>query len=136
MTTAQRIKDALISYLQEFTPDESIAIVDARARAEIDLPTLTVDVTGSAAHSVALSMVHTATVQCVLRCHAGDESDADVPAWIDAIESLLYDVSGAKAAITGSNVLCYDFVYNGSEQEWDEALLEVTFTADCTFAKQ
>lgn len=136
MTTAQRIKDALISYLQEFTPDESISIVDAKQRAEIELPSLTVEVTGSTAHSVALAMVHTASVECVLRCHAGDESDADVPAWIDAIESLLFDVSGAKAAITGTHVLCYDFTYNGSDQDWDESTLEVTFTADCLFAKQ
>lgn len=136
MTTAQRIKDALIAYLTEFTPDESITIVDARQRADMDLPTLTVDVVGIAAHSTALAMVHTGTVQCVLRCHAGDESDADVPAWIDAIESLLFDVSGVKAAITGTYVLCYDFVYGGSEQDWDESTLEVTFTAECLFAKQ
>ena len=136
MTTAQRIKDALISYLQEFNPDESISIVDGKQRAEIAMPTLAVDVTSVSAHSVALSMVHTATVQCVLRCHAGDESDADIPAWIDAVESLLFDVSGVKAAITGPYVLCYDFTYNGSEQEWDESTLEVTFSADCVFAKQ
>ena len=135
MTSAQTIKDALIAHLSAHTPDEAIAIVDGKQREDLALPTLTVDCTGTEAHSSALSMVHRATVECVLRCHTGDEDDADIPAWIDAIESVLFDVSGCKAAITGDRVLTYDFIYGGSSQDWDEAVLEVSFSAEVLFAR-
>lgn len=136
MTSAQNIKESLMAYLTEHTPDESIAIVDAKQRADIDLPTLAVDCTGTEAHSTTLSMVHRASIECVLRCHMGDEDDADIPAWIDTIESVLFDVSGCKEAITSDHVKAYDFIYSGSSQEWDESVLEVTFSAECLFARR
>jgi len=135
MTSAQHIKESLMGYLAEHTPDESIAIVDGKQRADIDLPTLTVDCTGTEAHSTTLSMVHRASISCVLRCHTGDEDDADIPAWIDTIESVLFDVSGCKAAITSDQVKAYDFVYSGSSQDWDESVLEVSFSAEVLFAR-
>ena len=75
MTAAQRIKDSLIDYLADNSPDESIAVVDARQRGVIELPTLTVDVTGTAIHSTTLANVTQAQAQIVLRCHTGDEDD-------------------------------------------------------------
>ena len=135
MTSAQNIKESLIAHLIAHMTDEAITIIDGKQRAEISLPTLAVDCTGTEAHSTTLSMVHRASVECVLRCHVGDEPDADVSAWIDIIESILFDVSGIKEAITGNHVKAYDFVYSGSSQDWDESVLEVSFSAECLFAR-
>ena len=136
MTTTQRIKDALVAYLTENTPDESIAIVDARQRAEIELPTLAVDVVGTSAHSTTLSMVTQAQVQITLRHHSGDEADADIPSWIDSLESLFFDKSRMIDVLNETNVLFYDWNYNGSTQDFDDAILQVEFTAGILFARQ
>jgi hypothetical protein len=135
MTATQRIKDALITYLTANPPDESITVSDANARAAIVLPALAVDIQGAAAHSVALDMVTTAEVTITLRAHSGDEDDADIPAWIDQLESLFFDKSGMLDAINKSAVVCYDWNYNGSEQSWDESSLEVGFTAAVMFQR-
>ena len=38
-------------------------------------------------------------------------------------------------ALNQSQVIFWDWTYNGSSQNWDEALLEVTFTAACKFGR-
>ncbi len=137
MTAAQRIKNELITYLSDNSPDESIAMVDARQRGEIELPTLTVDVVGTAAHSTTLSNVTQAQVQIVLRCHAGDEAESDIPTWIDVFESYFFDKSLMIATCGSANgVTFYDWNYNGSTQDFDDAILEVTFTADILFMRE
>jgi hypothetical protein len=129
MTATQRIKDTLVSYLSDNSPDDSITVADANTRAEIALPILAVDIQSAAAHSVALCMVTTAEVAITLRAHAGDEDDADIPTWIDQIESLFFDKSAMLDVLNQSEVTVYDWTYNGSTQTWDESSLEVSFTA-------
>lgn len=136
MTASQQIKETLIEYLIENTPDVSIAIVDGKQRAEIELPTIAVDVVGTAAHSTALSNVTTGQAQIVLRHHAGDESAADVPTWIDELESMFFDKSRMVDTLNSTGVMFFDWNYNGSTQDFDDAILEVTFTADILFARQ
>jgi hypothetical protein len=137
MTAAQRIKDSLIDYLSDNSPDESIAVVDARQRGVIELPTLTVDVTGTAIHSTTLANVTQAQAQIVLRCHTGDEDDADIAAWIDALESMFFDKSLMIATCgTPTGVIFYDWNYNGSTQDFDDAILEVAFTAEILFMRE
>jgi hypothetical protein len=135
MTTTQRIKDALVSYLTDNSPADSILVTDANARTDLTLPCIAVDIQGSAAHSVALHMVSTADVSITLRAHTGDEPEADIAAWIDQLETLFFDQSAMVDALNQSQVIFWDWTYNGSVQNWDEALLEVTFTAACTFGR-
>lgn len=135
MTTTQRIKDTLVSYLTDHSPADSILVADATARETFTLPCLVVDIQGSAAHSAALHMVSTAEVTITLRAHTGDESEADIAAWIDQLESLFFDQSAMVDALNQPHVIFWDWTYNGSSQNWDEALLEVTFTAACTFGR-
>ena len=135
MTTTQRIKDALVAYLTDHSPADAILVADANAREPFTLPCLVVDIQGSTAHSAALHMVSTAEVTITLRAHTGDEPEADIAAWIDQIESLFFDQSAMLAALNQSQVIFWDWTYNGSSQNWDEALLEVTFTAACTFGR-
>lgn len=130
MTTTQRLKARLIAYLGDVSPSDDIAIVDARQRAEIELPTLSVDVPSAEAHSVVLANIQRCEVEIVLRCHAGDEADADVNEWIDQIESALNDPSAIRA-IMGSKIRMDHWLYTGSVQDWDESVMETTFSAEC-----
>jgi hypothetical protein len=132
MTTSQRIKIAVIAALNTYRPSDQIAVVDAKQRAEIDIPVLAVDITSAEAHSEALQHVERLGVQVILRCHAGDDDDID--GWIDQIETLLTDVSLMKALATDT-VKVYSWVYGGSTQDWDESMLEVTFSAECLVAR-
>jgi len=129
MTASQQIKAAVIDYLTECGLDESISIVDADSRAEIALPILAVDVPSMEAHSTALSMVHRADVELTLRSHVGDDSESDVLAWSDQIESALHDSSGLAAVFSDASLTVYEWTYGGSKTEWDEATSEVTFLA-------
>jgi hypothetical protein len=131
MTTSQRIKLSLIAVLEASKPDESIAIVDAKQRGELALPLIAVDVTAATAHSEALQNVERIELTATLRVHAGDDEDID--AWIDQIETILTDVSFMKAA-TSDLVKVYSWTYSGSTQEWDESILEVSFSIEtlCT----
>lgn len=127
MTTSQRIKISLISVLDANKPDESIVVVDAKQRGELALPLLAVEVTAVTAHSEALQNVERIELTATLRIHAGDDEDIDP--WIDQIETILTDVSFMKDA-TSSLVKVYSWVYSGSVQEWDESILEVSFSVE------
>jgi hypothetical protein len=127
MTTSQRIKISLISVLDANKPDESIAVVDAKQRGELALPLLAVEVTAASAHSEALQNVERIELTATLRIHAGDDEDIDP--WIDQIETILIDVSFMKNA-TSNLVKVYSWVYSGSVQEWDESILEVSFSVE------
>jgi len=127
MTTSQRIKLSLIAVLNAAKPDESITVVDAKQRGELALPLLAVDVTATTAHSEALQNVERIELTATLRVHSGDDEDID--AWVDQIETVLTDVSFMKAA-TSDLVKVYAWTYSGSVQEWDESVLEVSFTIE------
>ena len=58
---------------------------------------------------------------------AGDDEDID--GWIDQIETTMTDVSFIKAA-TSDLVKVYAWTYSGSVQEWDESILEISFSIE------
>jgi hypothetical protein len=134
MTTTQRLKDSLVSYLDTNKPDAAISVVDSKQRADVNLPTLAVEVGSAEAHSVTLSHIQNCSVEFKLRTHAGDESDYDIDSWIDTIETLLCSPEAVKTA-TLADVQMDHWVYNGSEQEWDESTLEVSFEANCLVSR-
>jgi hypothetical protein len=129
MTTSQRLKLAVITALENNKPDQSISVVDAKIRAAIDLPVIAVDVTSSSAHSEALQHVEQIGMEISLRFHAGDEEPETIDDWIDQIESTLVDTSYMKS-IGIETLKTYSWVYQGSTQDWDESILEVTFSAE------
>jgi hypothetical protein len=129
MTASRKIKTVVMDYLGQCGLDEGISIVDADSRAELALPTLAVDVPSMGAHSTALSMVHRAEVELTLRSHTGDDTETDVLAWADQIESALHDSSGLAAIFSDAAMTVYEWTYGGSKTEWDESTSEVTFSA-------
>jgi len=118
-----------MDYLAQCGLDESLTIADADARAEMTLPVLAIDVSGMEAHSQALAMVHRAEVVITLRSHTGDDSEADVLAWSDQIESALHDSSSLAAVFSDAEMTVYEWIYAGSTTEWDESTSEVIFSA-------
>lgn len=134
MTTSQRLKTAILSVLETNKPDESISIADAKSRAGIELPVLAVDIESAAAHSEALQVVERVRVVTTLRVHVGDEEDGTIDDWIDQVEAILADEDGIKES--GDGLLrIFSFVYEGSTQNWDESILEVTFSAESLCAR-
>jgi hypothetical protein len=129
MTASQKIKKAVIQYLSDCGLDEAITIADADSRAELALPVLAVNISSMEAHSTALSMVHMAEVEMTLRSHTGDNTEDDVLAWADRIESALHDSSALAAVFTDASLRVYEWTYGGSTTEWDESTSEVMFTA-------
>ncbi len=134
MTTTQRLKDSLVSYLDANKPDASLSVVDSKQREDVDLPTLAVEVSGAEAHSITLSHVQNCELTIKLRTHEGDEDEFDINTWIDQVESLLCDPSAVKAAVA-TDVQMDHWVYTGSDQEWDESVLEINFTANCLVSR-
>ena len=134
MTTTQRLKNSLQSYLSANRPSPSISVVESKQREEIELPTLAIEVSGAEAHSIALPHIQNSEVTIKLRSHAGDDEDFPVDNWIDQIESLLCDPTAVKSAVA-STIQMDHWIYNGSEQEWDESVLEVNFEANCLVSR-
>jgi len=129
MTAAKKIKNAIIAHLGTCELDPDISIVDADIRAELELPTLAVAVRSIDSHSQALNMVHRADVEIILRSHTGDETESNVQAWADQVESALHDSSSLVATFTDDDMTVYEWTYNGAQTEWDESTSEVTFAA-------
>ena len=135
MTTTKALTTGLVDHLNDNTPDESIAVVDARTRAEIALPTLAVGVTASKAFNESLHMVDRLEVEIILRAHAGEDDDATDESWCDQIESKLNDISVILAALNVGALKVYDWTYNGSTQEWSDSVLETRFEAEAICAR-
>lgn len=129
MTLSQSLKKNLITTLTNGLATDEITIVDAKQRQEFTLPVLAVDVAGIESHSEVLQSVERIQMQCVFRSHAGDESETDVENMIGQIESILRDATAIVESNSGA-VKIYSWIYGGSSQEWDENILDVTFSAE------
>jgi hypothetical protein len=130
MTATQQIKTALLTYLGACDLP-GVSVVDATQRADFILPILAVDIPSVSAFAQPLPMVHNAEVTITLRAHSGDEDEADVASWVDIVESALHDRSALTDTLAGTGIKVYDWTYDGSLQEWDEAILHITFSAKC-----
>ena len=128
--TTDRLKQALIAHLEANNPSEDISIYDATARATFDVPCIAVAIPSVERHSVALQGVQRCGVEITLRCHAGDEEDADVSTWVDRIETALNNPSEIRALLDeGLRMDFWD--YQGASTDWDGSIMETTFSAEC-----
>lgn len=135
MTVSQRLKLAVIDVLDEYKPDESIAIVDAKSRSDIELPTLAVDVVSAAAHSEALAMVQKVSMEMTLRVHSGDSEESSIDCWIDTIESAMHDGS-AMRDLLAKGLIIHQWLYHGSDQDWSDEIVEIHFRADALASRE
>jgi hypothetical protein len=135
MTVSQRLKAAVIDVLDEYKPDESIAIVDAKSRSEIEFPTLAVDVVSASSHSAALAMVEKVSMVMTLRVHSGDSEESSIDCWSDTIESAMHDES-AMRDLLAQGLIVHQWLYQGSDQDWGEEVVEVNFRADALVSRE
>lgn len=134
MTTSQRLKLAVIAAIDEAKPDELISVVDSQSRSDIVLPVIAVSIDSASAFNEALQVVEEIGVTATLRVHAGDDDEETTSEWIDTIESQFSDGDQIIAAAT-ELLHIYSWVYQGSTQQWDENILEVTFSATSLCAR-
>jgi len=131
--TTDKLTNALIALLEPVKPDASIAVVDARAQADIDLPTIAVDVGEPERHLLAIPGVMKCPVEITLRAHSGDGvSRATLKTWADTIEKAINDPNAIKNAISfsGLGIQC-DFFHGGpGSTRWEETTFEAVFTAE------
>ena len=130
MTATQQIKTGLMAYLSELNID-GVTVVDANQRAEFILPILAVDVPNCEVFNQSLPTVFNAEIVVTLRAHSGDEDEASILEWIESIETAMRDKSAITSILYDSGLVVHNWVYGGSLQEWDEAVLHVTFPAEC-----
>ena len=131
--TTDKLTNALIAILEPVKPDASITVVDARAIAEIDMPTIAVDVGDPERHSMAMPGVMKCPVEITLRAHSGDgETRATLKTWADAIEKAINGTTAVSSAITnaGLGVQCDYFQMDGGSTRWEDTTFEATFTAE------
>ena len=131
--TTDKLTNALIAILEVAKPDASITVADARALAEIDLPTIAVDVADVERHSLALPGVMRCQIEITLRVHSGDgDSRATLKTWADAIEQTLNGTAIVRDAITlsGLGIRCDYFQMDGGTTRWEETTFEAAFTCE------
>jgi hypothetical protein len=131
--TTDKLTNALIAILDPVKPDASITVVDARNIAEIDLPTIAVDVGEPERHSLAIPGVMKCPVDITLRAHSGDGvTRATLKTWADTIEKAINGTSTIRDSITASGlgVQCDYFQMNGGSTRWEETTFEAVFTAE------
>ena len=134
MTITHQLKNELKDYLLEVRPSAALSVVDASQALEMSPPTLAVEIGQPEAHSTALAHVQRCPVEIKLRLHAGDDADYDAADWIMQIEDALDDPANIKLLINDKVQIDY-WLYGGSAQEWDESLVETTFTAECLVSR-
>ena len=131
--TTDKLTNALIAILEPVKPDASITVVDARQLANIDLPTIAVDVGDTERHSLAMPGVQKCQVTITLRVHSGDgDSRATLKTWADEIEKTLNSPTAIRDEVnaSGLGVQC-DFLHMGpGETSWDETIFEAAFSGE------
>lgn len=131
--TSDRIKSAIITLLDGSKPDASIQVSDAQAFDDIELPNLSVGVTGSEIHSPALHSVQKVQLEILLRAHSGDDDTRSaVKNWCAQIEATLNDPALLPqiANASGNQIACDFWRIDGGSLEWEETTLVATWNAE------
>jgi hypothetical protein len=127
MTLTELIKDRIKARVTTVLTGESVTIVDGTQTAEISLPTVAVEVVSSEAHSVTMAKVLRVGVEVTLRTHPGDTSSAT---WTDKLETALNNPANITA-LTNASVKIDHWLYAGSDQSFDESVVETRFSGEC-----
>jgi 3-deoxy-D-arabino-heptulosonate 7-phosphate (DAHP) synthase len=126
-TISNRLKMGLVDALKGSFSDPSVAIVDAKQRADTQLPMLAVDVSSATNHSAALREVQRVNLEITLACHYADDEPNKIQEWIDEIELILAQGKDMQELAT-NGIRIFDWIYVGSTEEWMEETHATTFT--------
>jgi hypothetical protein len=125
---SNRLKQGLVDALQgSFSDADTVAIVDAKQRADTVLPMIAVDVASATNHSSALREVQRVNLTVTLVCHYADDEPSQIQEWIDELEVILAQGKDMQELAT-NGIRIFDWVYVGSVEEWDEESHTTNFT--------
>ena len=130
MNVARRLKNKLIQYIEPLKPADDIIVIDGKNLDEATLPVIAVEITNESAHSHALWNVINCRVWILYRVHAGDVNQATLDEHLDALEELLQDPETIVALSDETDLTIFNWLYQGSVQDWNDSSIDTVFTAD------
>lgn len=131
MNIQRTLKSILIDYLSDNKPTADIEVIDAKRLDLATLPILAVEVTNEAAHSQALWNVIVCQVSILYRVHAGDVEQSELDDHLTVIEQAIQDPNSIIALGDESSLVIFNWLYQGSTQDWNDSMIDTVFTAEC-----
>jgi hypothetical protein len=131
MNIQRALKTILIDYLSGYKPSADIEVIDAKRLDLATLPTIAIEVTNEAAHSQSLWNVIVCQVSILYRVHAGDVDQSDLDDHLEAIEQAIQDPNSMVALGDESSLVIFNWLYQGSTQDWNDSMIDTVFTAEC-----
>lgn len=131
MNIQRTLKSILIDYLSDNKPTAEIEVIDAKRLDLATLPILAVEVTNESAHSQALWNVIVCQVSILYRVHAGDVEQSELDDHLAVIEQAIQDPNSIIALGDESSLVIFNWLYQGSTQDWNDSMIDTVFTAEC-----
>ena len=131
MNIQRQLKSLLIDYLTAYKPAADIEVIDAKRLDLATLPTIAIEVTNESAHSQALWNVTVCQVSILYRVHAGDIEQTELDNNLEAIEQAIQDPNSILALGDESTLVIFNWLYQGSGQDWNDSMIDTVFTAEC-----
>lgn len=131
MNIQRTLKSILIDYLSDNKPTAEIEVIDAKRLDLATLPILAVEVSNEAAHSQALWNVIVCQVSILYRVHAGDVEQSELDDHLAVIEQAIQDPNSIIALGDESSLVIFNWLYQGSTQDWNDSMIDTVFTAEC-----
>lgn len=131
MNIQRTLKSILIDYLSDNKPTAEIEVIDAKRLDLATLPILAVEVSNEVAHSQALWNVIVCQVSILYRVHAGDVEQSELDDHLAVIEQAIQDPNSIIALGDESSLVIFNWLYQGSTQDWNDSMIDTVFTAEC-----
>lgn len=131
MNIQRALKKILIDYLDQYKPTSDIEVIDAKRLDLATLPIMAVEISNESAHSQALWNVTVCQVSILYRVHAGDVEQAELDSHLTAIEQAIQDPNNMIALGDESSLVIFNWLYQGSTQDWNDSMIDTVFTAEC-----
>jgi hypothetical protein len=131
MNIQRKLKTILIDYLNQDKPDLNIEVIDAKRLDIATLPIIAVEISNESAHSQALWSVIACQVSILYRVHAGDIDQSELDNHLEQIESKLQDPNVMVQLGDENSLVFFNWLYQGSTQDWNESMIDTVFTAEC-----
>lgn len=135
MNVARRLKNKLINYLEPHKPASDIIVIDGKNLDEATLPVIAVEISSESAHSHALWNVLNCRVSILYRVHAGDVTQDTLDDHLDALEVVLQDPATIVALSDENDLTIFNWLYQGSVQDWNDSSIDTVFTAECVVTR-
>tara|TARA_B110000503_G_C7045171_1_gene369929 strand:- start:505 stop:924 length:420 start_codon:yes stop_codon:yes gene_type:complete len=136
MNVARRLKNKLIQYIEPLKPADDIIVIDGKNLDEATLPVIAIEISSESAHSYALWNVLNCRVSILYRVHAGDVDQSTLDDHLDVLEGLFESPEIIISLSDESDLTIFNWLYQGSVQEWNDSSIDTIFTAECVVTRK